>query len=798
MNKNDDLNDRFMEELLREDARGRGADEKLLAAVDAAMGEEEEDGKVTPMRRERSRAPYAWAAALTVSAAGVLGYMGWRTSEERVDLAIMEQPEPAAERVLPPSVTEDIRYQGDGPGTKNEGMTSSIPRRPSAPSSAMAKAIASREPTDESVPVPAPSIASDAADFGDRDDFGDGWGGGSGGGGNGGGGSTFFGSKAGESQRGLGGEDLLTNDGRDGFGLQVREFKKVGSMRGAQGVWVSEVAPGSLAGQMNLHQYDVILSVDGVQVSTAGEFYANLFAVAAVKPAELLLKRGSSDAKVMFPRLNAPPTDRERYGQLIDQPWKTPQLAKFSTFSVDVDTASYTNIRRMLQQGVPISPDAVRIEECINYFDYQYPAPTKGGPFAVSVDVATCPWAADHHLVKIGLKGMEVPEHQRPTSNLVFLIDVSGSMQESAKLPLLVDAMKVLVEELDERDRVSMVVYAGAEGVVLKPTRITEEGRGQLLASLDKLRSGGSTNGGAGITRAYQLAQENFVEGGVNRVILATDGDFNVGTTGQGDLATLVKERAQKGVFLSVLGFGSGNINDAMLEAITNDGNGNYFYIDSQKESRKVFLNDLSGTLVTIAKDVKIQVDFNPGKVAAYRLIGYANRILRDEDFNNDKVDAGDIGAGHTVTALYEIVPVGAPLPEMGGVDASKYEAPVAKPGVQSPEWLTVKLRYKRPDGDKSTLLEVPVAEAPVAWEKANGDFQFAAGVALFGMKLRQSEYANDAGWDLVRTLAKMGSARDLHGYRAEFLTLVERAAGQEQPRVTPMPVEGIEAPPAE
>jgi Ca-activated chloride channel family protein len=398
--------------------------------------------------------------------------------------------------------------------------------------------------------------------------------------------------------------------------------------------------------------------------------------------------------------------------------------------------------------------------------------------------------------MKIGIKGMEVAGEKRPVSNLVFLIDVSGSMQGTAKLPLLVESMKVLVEELDDRDRVGIVVYAGSEGVVLNPTRISEDGRGAVLSALNQLRAGGSTNGGAGITRAYSMAREQFVEGGVNRVILATDGDFNVGTTGQGDLVKLVKEQAKSGVFLSVLGFGSGNINDSMLEAITNDGNGNYYYIDSQQEGRKVFLQDLSGTLVTIAKDVKIQVDFNPGKVQAYRLIGYANRILRDEDFNNDKVDAGDIGAGHTVTALYEIVPHGAPMPAVGGVDASKYDKPAAEPKLApSNEWLTVKLRYKRPDGDTSTKMEVPVSGDPVAWEAASDDFRFASGVALFGMKLRNSEYANDAGWNLVRELAKKGLGNDIHGYRSEFLTLVEKAAGQTDPRPDPQP--GIEAPAA-
>ena len=751
MNKTEKLDDRFMDELLREDAQGREVDEKLLAAVDAAIGGETDASMVTPLEARSSRAPYAWAAAITVSAASVLGYLGWRQSESPMDLAgmteeaIMEAPRLEPERL--------------------RGMVA-----PQAPSAGLSALVAEGENRSGPGNVPGASVP-----HGDQEMDA----------------VLAKGGKKGSSEEK---DDALAGNARRESA--IADKAAMGPLVSNEPTEESRLQPALQA------PHDSPVVQGGERLS---KVKAKKGAVAG-KPRSLRGKDGDDhfgfDQGGLSGRRGAPPTSRERYGQLVEQPWKKPELGKFSTFSVDVDTASYTNIRRMLQQGVAISPDAVRIEECLNYFDYNYVAPTKGGPFAVHTQLATCPWAPDHHLMKVGIKGMEVPTHKRPTSNLVFLIDVSGSMQDSSKLPLLVDAMKVLVEELDERDRVSMVVYAGAEGVVLKPTTITEDGRGAVLSALNQLRSGGSTNGGAGIKRAYQLAQENFVKDGVNRVILATDGDFNVGTTGQGDLVRMVKERAKKGVFLSVLGFGSGNINDAMLEAITNDGNGNYFYIDSQKEGRKVFLNDLSGTLVTIAKDVKIQIDFNPAKVQGYRLIGYANRILRDEDFNNDKVDAGDIGAGHTVTALYEIVPVGVPMPPVGGVDASKYEQPAAAaPAVKpSNEWLTVKLRYKRPDGDKSTLLEVPVAGDPVAWEAAAGDFQFAAGVALFGMKLRESEYTNDAGWDLVRTLAKKGSARDLHGYRAEFLTLVNKAAGQDDPAPggDPAPRRGLEAPPAE
>ena len=387
----------------------------------------------------------------------------------------------------------------------------------------------------------------------------------------------------------------------------------------------------------------------------------------------LTLNSGTSEAKH---HADQAAVGRERYGQLVDQPWQTPWESPLSTFSVDVDTASYANIRRLLRSGGVVPKDAVRTEECINYFDYAYPVPTEGGPFAVHVELASCPWKAAHHLVKIGLKGREVDSNTRPASNLVFLIDVSGSMNRPNKLPLLVESMKVLVEELDERDTVGIVVYAGSAGTILEPTKVVGNGRTEILSALDHLRAGGSTAGAAGIRGAYDLAVKHHQKGGVNRVILATDGDFNVGTSSTGELVDLVKENAQSGVSLSVLGFGSGNINDAMLEAITNDGNGNYHYIDTQREGRKVFLQNLSGTLVTIAKDVKIQVEFNPGKVAAYRLIGYANRILPPEAFNDDTVDAGDIGAGHTVTALYEIVPVGEEIPRGGG--SGRVEVPEA------------------------------------------------------------------------------------------------------------------------
>ena len=349
------------------------------------------------------------------------------------------------------------------------------------------------------------------------------------------------------------------------------------------------------------------------------------------------------------------PVDRERYGQLIDNPWQTPVDEALSTFSIDVDTASYTNLRRMIQDGASIPPDSVRLEEMVNYFDYSYAPPTGEHPFAAHVENAVCPWNPDHQLVRVALKGREIDRSTRAAANLVFLLDVSGSMNDPRKLPLMVQAFELLLEELNASDTISIVVYAGAEGLALPPTHCDAAGRTRVSAALRKLSAGGSTNGGAGIKLAYQLARENFKSGGINRVILATDGDFNVGVTGDGDLVRLVEQNAKSNVFLSVLGFGTGNLNDGMMEAITNKGNGTYYYIDTYQEARRVFLQKLMGTLVTIAKDVKIQVEFNPAHVKRYRLLGYANRMLRKEDFSNDKIDAGDIGSGHTVTAFYEV-----------------------------------------------------------------------------------------------------------------------------------------------
>jgi secreted protein with Ig-like and vWFA domain len=495
-------------------------------------------------------------------------------------------------------------------------------------------------------------------------------------------------------------------------------------------------------------------------------------------------RSGDATGGFMLPSEDKPSAQisGDRYGTFIDQPWKNPSSEPLSTFSIDVDTASYGNVRRMIREGREVPRDAVRIEECINAFSYNYATPKGEGAFAVGASLALCPWAPANQLVRVAIKGREIDASKRPASNLVFLIDVSGSMQSPDKLPLLKQSMTTLVDQLDERDRVAIVVYAGSEGVALPSTRLDAEGRAAVLATLSKLEAGGSTNGGAGIKRAYEMCMNEKIAGGVNRVILATDGDFNVGVTGKESLVELVKERASNGVYLTVLGYGTGNLNDAMMDAITRDGNGNYFYIDSEREGRKVFSRNLAGTLVTIAKDVKIQVEFNPAKVGSYRLIGYANRVLRNEDFSNDKIDAGDIGAGHTVTAFYELSPPGT------ATDQLKYQN-IEEKTAASDEWMTVKLRHKHPDGDESTKIEFPLTGNAVPLDQADVDFQFATAVTLFGMKLRGMEEVREIGWEKVRTLATPGLADDASEDRAEFIELVRKLAGSRE-RIVPAPAE--------
>ncbi|MCE9584605.1 MAG: VWA domain-containing protein [Planctomycetes bacterium] len=444
-----------------------------------------------------------------------------------------------------------------------------------------------------------------------------------------------------------------------------------------------------------------------------------------------------------------------------------------STFSVDVDTSSYSNTRRFIASSQLPPRDAVRIEEMLNYFKYDYAPPADGKPFSVHVESHAAPWAPKHRLVRIGLRGNDPEFAKAPPANLVFLVDVSGSMSEANKLPLVQDSLRLLVSRMREQDRISMVVYAGSAGLVLPPTSGAH--RKEIEAAINNLAAGGSTNGGQGIQLAYQVAQDNFIKDGINRVLLCTDGDFNLGISSASGLSSLIEAKRQSGVFLSVLGFGMGNYADSHMQQLADKGNGNAAYIDSIGEARKVLVEQMTGTLWTIAKDVKIQVEFNPAFVAGYRLVGYEKRMLAARDFNDDKKDAGEIGAGHQVTALYEIVPAGQDLDSIS-IDPLKYQKPQAQvPAAASPEMLTVKLRFKAPAGDVSEKIEVPFTP-PATDAGASPDFDFAAAVAMFGMMLRESEHKERANWGLAIELAKGGLGSDPTGTRKEFVELAQRA----------------------
>ncbi len=467
----------------------------------------------------------------------------------------------------------------------------------------------------------------------------------------------------------------------------------------------------------------------------------------------------------------AVPMGRESYASIHENGFKNVSASPLSTFSVDVDNASYSNVRRFINSGQLPPADAVRIEEMVNYFTYGYPQPTGKHPFSVTAELGECPWNKNHHLFHVGLKGKEIETGELPPSNLVFLLDVSGSMNAQNKLPLVKRAFKLLVNELRPSDKVSIVVYAGAAGLVLKPTPGNQKSK--IINALENLEAGGSTAGGQGILLAYKTAKENFMDGGNNRIILATDGDFNVGVSSNSELEDLVEKERENRVFLTVLGFGQGNIQDDKMEILADKGNGNYVYIDNFLEARKVFISEFGGTLFTIAKDVKFQLEFNPQKVKAYRLVGYENRLLNDEDFNDDTKDAGEMGAGHTVTALYEIIPTGA-ASEIPSVDPLKYqESNPAKEKV-SDEVLTIKVRYKEPDGNTSKLLEKAVMDK--LSRQTSDDFRFSAAVASFGMLIRESEFKGNTSIDGVIKMAYGAKGEDTEGYRAEFIKMAKTA----------------------
>ena len=457
----------------------------------------------------------------------------------------------------------------------------------------------------------------------------------------------------------------------------------------------------------------------------------------------------------------------ESYAIIEENSFERTSLSPLSTFSIDVDKASYSNIRRMINNGMTIEPDAVKIEEMVNYFDYNYPQPTGEHPFSIHSEASKTPWNNETKIVKIGLQGKTFLNEELPASNLTFLIDVSGSMSSQNKLPLLKSAFKLLVNQLRAQDKVSIVVYAGAAGVVLEPTSGNKKEK--ILAALDNLNSGGSTAGGAGIKLAYKLAEKHFKKNGNNRVIMATDGDFNVGASSDKAMGKLIEEKRKSGVFLSVLGFGMGNYKDSKLETLADKGNGNHAYIDTMQEAQKVFGKEFGGTLYTIAKDVKIQVEFNPNKVQAYRLIGYENRMLEDEDFIDDTKDAGELGSGHTVTALYEVIPVGVNSKYLKAISDLKYTKATINTKY-SDELFTVKFRYKKPDSDKSIEM-IHIQKDEIS--EASKDLKFASAVALFGMQLRQSKYQNNSNLDDVLNLAKKGRSNDKDGYKAEFIRLL-------------------------
>jgi Ca-activated chloride channel family protein len=473
--------------------------------------------------------------------------------------------------------------------------------------------------------------------------------------------------------------------------------------------------------------------------------------------------------------------NREGYDPIVENPFLAVTDNPLSTFSIDVDAASYSNVRRILNSGHLPDAGAVRIEEMVNYFSYEYAQPTGKDPFAVHTELAVCPWNTKHQLVLIGLQGKKTDASELPASNLTFLIDVSGSMFSPDKLPLVKASLKLLVDQLRPQDRVAIVAYAGNAGLVLPATAGNREIT--IKEAIDRLEAGGSTAGGAGIQLAYKIAKENFIKDGNNRVILCTDGDFNVGLSSDDALERMIEEERKSGVFLTVLGYGTGNYQDAKMQKLADKGNGNHAYIDGINEAKKVLINEFGGTLFTIAKDVKLQVEFNPAKVKGYRLIGYENRMLTKEDFNDDAKDAGDLGSGHTVTAIYELIPPGVDIPKAGKVDSLRYQVmptikTTARQAKYSDEVMTVKLRYKEPDGDKSSLLSYPVAGNAVAIEKATDNFRFAAAVASFGMLLRNSDYKGAASYDLVKSMADKALGKDIEGYRKEFLQLVGIASG--------------------
>ena len=536
-------------------------------------------------------------------------------------------------------------------------------------------------------------------------------------------------------------------------------------------VTVGNTAPAPLSVVLKVAAVSETVAVVGtspeVQSRTAAPFMAGIMP-AAPPP-------GAQHSSLYVDGLMPRPRDTASYANIQENTFRLVSEHPLSTFSADVDTASYANVRRFLNEGRLPPADAVRIEELINYFKYDYAAPRGDSPVAVTTEIADSPWSPKTRLALIGLRTAPIHQESTPPRNLTFLLDVSGSMTPPNRLPLVKTAMRMLVDTLRPEDRVAIVVYSGASGVVLHPT--TGDQKNVINSAIEDLRAGGSTNGAAGIALAYELASESFARGGINRVILATDGDFNVGLTSQAALTLMIQKERERGIFLSVLGVGDNNLKDSTMEMLADKGNGNYSYLDSIQEARRVLIAEAGSTLVTVARDVKLQIEFNPRFVGAYRLLGYENRLMAKEDFNNDRKDAGEMGAGHTVTALYEIVPAGGQVPN-GSVDPLKYQQPVDPPArtiaTNSTELMNVKVRYKEPQGDTSRLLEFAVRDAG---RKMTPNLGFAAAVAEFGMLLRHSDFRGSATWKDALSLARQHRGSDPDGYRAEFIRLVDLAS---------------------
>ncbi len=510
-----------------------------------------------------------------------------------------------------------------------------------------------------------------------------------------------------------------------------------------------------------------------IQLKASHEQLSEIMVVAAPSRMKLRKSEYASQGIAALRREPANDWNTEDYDPIEENRFLSVRHKPLSTFSIDVDAASYSNVRRFIRNGQLPPPDAVRIEEMVNYFDYEYPAPDPASevPFSVVSEVNECPWNPDHKLLLIGLRGRVLTPESLPAANLVFLIDVSGSMSAANKLPLVKSSLKLLVNQLRPQDRVAIVVYAGAAGLVLPSTPGND--RQKILSAIDNLEAGGSTAGAAGIRLAYQVARENFVEGGNNRVILCTDGDFNVGTSSDAELVRLIEQERQSGVFLTVLGYGMGNYKDNKMQKLANAGNGNHYYIDDIDESRKVLVEEFGGTMYTIAKDVKLQLEFNPLQVQGYRLVGYENRLLRDEDFKDDRKDAGEMGSGHRVTVLYELIPAGKPSPWLADIDELKYQqTKIDRKAAKSGELLTLKARWKDPDGHKSKEREWVVVDTDAAAPSDN--FRFAAAVAEFGMLLRNSEFKGKATYAHAAELAWSAIGPDPHGYRRELVRLIE------------------------